>query len=31
MFRICSEKHPPAKCDGFKKLSLHLRLKEIDS
>ncbi len=31
MFRICSEKHLPAKCDAFKKLSLHLRLKEIDS
>ncbi len=32
MFRICSEKHPPGKCDAFKKLSLQQqRLKEIDT
>jgi hypothetical protein len=30
MFRICSEKHPPGKCDAFKKLSPQQRLKEID-
>ncbi len=30
MFRICGEKHPPAKCDVFKKLSPQQRLKEID-
>ncbi len=31
MFRICGEKHPPGKCDAFKKLSPQQRLKEIDS
>jgi hypothetical protein len=31
MFRICGEKHPPGKCDVFKKLSPQQRLKEIDS
>jgi hypothetical protein len=31
MFRICGEKHPPEKCDAFKKLSPQQRLKEIDS
>jgi hypothetical protein len=31
MFRICSEKHLPGKCDGFKKLSLQQRLKEVDT
>jgi hypothetical protein len=30
MFQICGEKHLPAKCDAFKKLSLQQRLKEID-
>jgi hypothetical protein len=31
MFRICGEKHPPGKCDTFKKLSPQQRLKEIDT
>jgi hypothetical protein len=31
MFRNCGEKHLPAKCDAFKKLSPQQRLKEIDS
>jgi hypothetical protein len=31
MFRICGEKHPPKKCDAFKKLSPQQRLKEIDT
>jgi hypothetical protein len=31
MFRTCGEKHSPAKCDAFKKLSPQQRLKEIDS
>jgi hypothetical protein len=31
MFRSCGEKHSPAKCDTFKKLSTEQRLKEIDS
>jgi hypothetical protein len=31
MFRTCGEKHSPAKCDVFKKLSPQQRLKEIDS
>jgi hypothetical protein len=29
MFRVCGEKHPPGKCDAFKKLSPKQRLKEI--
>jgi hypothetical protein len=31
MFRVCGEKHPPRKCDAFKKLSPQQRLKEIDT
>ncbi len=31
MFRVCGEKHPPGKCDAFKKLSPQQRLKEIDN
>jgi hypothetical protein len=31
MFRICGEKHPPGKCDAFKKLSPQQRLKEVDT
>jgi hypothetical protein len=31
MFRVCGEKHPPEKCDTFKKLSPQQRLKEIDT
>jgi hypothetical protein len=31
MFRVCGEKHPPGKCDAFKKLSPQQRLKEIDT
>jgi hypothetical protein len=31
MFWICGEKHPPGKCDAFKKLSPQQRLKEIDN
>jgi hypothetical protein len=31
IFRICGEKHPPGKCDAFKKLSSQQRLKEIDT
>ncbi len=31
MFRNCGEKHSPAKCDAFKKLSPQQRLKEINS
>jgi hypothetical protein len=31
MFGICGEKHPPGKCDAFKKLSPQQRLKEIDT
>jgi hypothetical protein len=30
MFRDCGEKHSPAKCDAFKKLSPQQKLKEID-
>jgi hypothetical protein len=28
---VCGEKHPPGKCDAFKKLSPQQRLKEIDN
>ncbi len=31
MFRVFGEKHPPTKCDAFKKLSLQQRLKEINN
>jgi hypothetical protein len=31
MFRVCGEKHPPGKCDAFKKLSPQQRLKEIEN
>jgi hypothetical protein len=31
MFQSCGEKHPPGKCDAFKKLSPQQRLKEIDT
>jgi hypothetical protein len=31
LFLNCGEKHSPAKCDAFKKLSPQQRLKEIDS
>jgi hypothetical protein len=31
MFRVCEEKHPPGKCDAFKKLSPQQRLKEINN
>jgi hypothetical protein len=31
MFWVCGEKHPPGKCDAFKKLSPQQRLKEIDT
>jgi hypothetical protein len=31
MFRVCREKHPPGKCEAFKKLSLQQRLKEINT
>ncbi len=30
MFRDSGEKHSPAKCDAFKKLSPQQKLKEID-
>ncbi len=29
MFQDCGEKHSPARCEAFKKLSLQQRLKEI--
>ncbi len=29
--KLCGEKHPPGKCDAFKKLSPQQRLKEIDN
>jgi hypothetical protein len=31
MFQVCGEKHPPRKCDTFKKLFPQQRLKEIDN
>ncbi len=31
MFRVCGEKHPPGKCDAFKKPSPQQKLKEIDT
>jgi len=31
MFGVCGEKHPPGKCDAFKKLSPKQKLKEINT